>query len=137
MKANLFSSPLSKIALSTALVASTLSGAWEARADGYCTHGRGIINEDGSSTTATILIRADFDGDGLTDKLCKDVRMDDSNGNRLLEWLVLGNGTTAFAGVWNEWCTHRNSRVGTVRRGGRSILTCTDSNRNYWERTLP
>ncbi len=116
----------------------TLTGSsMSAYADNFCTHGLGVIKEDnGYATTATVLIRGDFDGDGKTDRFCKDVRMDSSNNNRLLEWLMLANGTMRFSGVWNEWCTHRNSRISTKKRNGKTILVCTDQARGYWEREL-
>ena len=114
-----------------------MSASFSARADNFCVHGRNVIGEDGGySTYATVLIKGDFDGDGKIDRFCKDVRKDDSNNNRLLEWLFLGNGTVKFAAMWNDWCTHRNSRISTEKRGNKTILICRDNHRGYWERSL-
>jgi hypothetical protein len=128
---------LLKLALPTALLVGGLATSRATRADGFCSHGTGRISEDGVSTSATVLLRGDFDGDGKTDKFCKDVRKHGSNQNRLLEWLVLGNGKEPLRGTWNEWCTHRNSGV-FVERGTdkRDILVCEDTARGRWERDL-
>ena len=132
------SSLLLKAILISAGVVCLMGPSRAALADNFCTHGTAIIDEDrGSSTYATRLITGDFDGDGKTDKLCKDVRKDDSNSNRLLEWLVLGNGKTVFSGQWNDWCTHRDSKVSVQKKDGKDILVCTDQQRNRWERELP
>ena len=126
-----------KLALLTGSLACVIATARTTSADGFCSHGRAIIDEDRQSAThATELITGDFDGDKKEDKLCKDVRKDDSNQNRLLEWLVLGNGKKPWSGMWNEWCTHRNSQITTERQGGKDILVCTDQNRGRWERDL-
>ncbi|HVH42033.1 MAG TPA: hypothetical protein VM925_06805 [Labilithrix sp.] len=126
----------------TLLCAATICLVGSARAatddDTFCSHGKEIIDEDRNyATHATRLITGDFDGDGKEDKLCKDVRKDDSNQNRLLEWLVLGNGKTPFSATWNEWCTHRNSKITTETRDDKTILVCTDQRRGRWERELP
>jgi len=67
----------------------------------YCVHGQGVISEPYGTTRATRLFTGDFDGDGRLDYFCKDVREHDSNGNRRLEWLILGNGTTAYSRKWD------------------------------------
>jgi hypothetical protein len=103
-------------------------------AGGFCTHGRSSVD---SGMTATMLLHGDFDGDGKLDSLCKDIREHASNGNRLLMWLVLGNGDKPYYGVWDKWCTHVSSKIGMVRLGSRDVLTCDDGAGTHWERKLP
>jgi hypothetical protein len=105
--------------------------------DGFCTHGNSLIREDLRSVKATVLLQGDFDGDGKIDYFCKDIRQDSSNSNRLLEWLVLGNGKTPMKAQWSDWCTHKNSRISVMRNpGGRDQLVCSDSYR-FWQRFIP
>ena len=88
-----------KAALLSAATICLLGSSRAAAADTFCSHGKEIIDEDRNyATHATRLITGDFDGDGKEDKLCKDVRKDDSNNNRLLEWLVLGKWKKALFG---------------------------------------
>jgi hypothetical protein len=106
-------------------------------AGGFCTHGNSLISEDLRSVKATVLLQGDFDGDGKIDYFCKDIRQHPSNSNRLLEWLVLGNGKTPIQGQWSDWCTHKNSRISVMRNpGGRDQLVCSDSYK-FWQRFIP
>ena len=126
-----------KVVLLAGLLVGLVGASRTTLAGEFCSHGTEIIDEDrGTATHATRLITGDFDGDGKLDKLCKDVRKDDSNQNRLLEWLVLGNGKKPWSGQWNDWCTHRNSKVTVEEKDDRDILVCTDLNRSRWERDL-
>lgn len=104
--------------------------------DNFCTHGTTWITESGKSLQPTVRLQADFDGDGKIDFLCKDVRQHPSNGNRLLMWLILGNGQKPYWAEWDEWCTHKNSKVSIGQRGKRNILVCDDLS-NHWERVIP
>ncbi len=104
---------------------------------GYCTHGTTLIKENGRLIRPTVYIEADFDGDGLTDYLCKDVRRHPSNSNGIFMWLILGNGETPYSAQKDVWCTHEGSRLSVETRRDRNILVCTDSPGNRWERTLP
>jgi hypothetical protein len=105
--------------------------------NGYCTHGNTWISEDIGRVKATVLLEGDFDGDGKIDYFCKDIRPADSNRNQALEWLILGNGTFPINAQTNNWCTHKNSRLAVVRKGGdRDQILCSDSNTS-WLRSIP
>lgn len=108
-----------------------------AQPSGYCTHGNVSIPEDIGSVKATVLLKGDFDGDGKIDYFCKDIRKANSNGNKALEWLLLGNGNTPIVAQTNNWCTHKNSRLSVVRKGGgHDKLLCSDINTS-WLRSIP
>lgn len=137
MKTKLRSNYFAMTILPLIFGAALMGTSTESAAAPFCSHGQDVIVEGRLYLTATQLISADFDGDGKIDQFCKDLRKHSSNGNRLLEWLVLGNGTVSFSGVWNEWCTHKGSYIRARKRGNRHILVCVDDQGGYWERKLP
>lgn len=108
-------------------------------AHGFCTHGnREVVELGGYKTQVTRLYEGDFNGDGVKDQFCKDVRKDGSNQNRLLEWIKDGKTGQVRQLGWSEWCTHRNSKIRVITKTpGGDTLECTDNiSENRWTRRL-
>ena len=110
----------------------------EVHAGDFCSHGNAVIVElNGYKTQATRLYTGDFNGDGIEDSFCKDVRKDSSNQNRLLEWIMDGKTGEVKQLGWSDWCTHRNSKIRVLSKKSGDILECTDNiSENVWTRKL-
>ena len=129
---------MSNKSIKSIAIAAPLLILFAVEAHAFCTHGdREVVELGGFKTQVTRLYRGDFNGDGVRDQFCKDVRKDGSNQNRLLEWIKDGKTGKVKQLGWNEWCTHRNSKIRVIKETGGDTLECTDNiSENRWTRRL-